>query len=253
MVISGWLFFYRNTLPSPSAIDSLLKNAPTQTLTPKQPFYVNTKESRFYIKPLYEYHLYGLVVSKYNARKKFMARIDKDLNLADICVLWGENSTKGVYEQVSFWSGEVTCYATSKPPVYFYGEKYKQVDLDAIPHDALIFNIDLFSNNHLLTENKQLGKLLRNVNIGEQISISGYLVDYGASPDNIYRRTSTVRTDTGNGACETIYVTSFATLHKNSYRQAYNLSLASLFCIFIMWFAYQLTPLTTKNNPEQDD
>lgn len=253
IVISAWLFFYRNALPSPNAIDPLLKNDPIQTLTSKQPFFVDTKDFRFYIEPLYEYHLYGLVVSKYNARKKFMARVDKDLNFTDICVLWGKNAFSGVYNKVSFWSGEFTCYANSKTPVYFYGEKYKQVNLDNIPSDVAIFNIDLFSNNHLVTENKQLGKLLRNVNIGDQISISGYLVNYGASADNIYRRTSTVRTDTGNGACETIYVTSFATLHKNGYRQASNLSLITLFSLFIIWLAYQLTPFTTKNNPELDD
>ncbi|MFD1259050.1 hypothetical protein [Entomomonas asaccharolytica] len=251
LLITCCLFFYRNALPSPSALNPLLKKEPLQTITSKQPFYVNTKEFRFYIAPLYEYTLHGLVVSKYNARKKFMARIDKDLNVSDLCVIWGDNAFRGDYQKISFWSGEFTCFARYVEDKTSYTETLDEAK--KLARQFFFFNNEQFSNNHLLTDNPQLAKQLRNVHIGDQISFSGYLANYGTSPNQIYRYTSTVRTDTGNRASESVYVTSFVILRKNHYRQMFNLSLMSLFCISIIWLAYQLTPFTTKNNPEQDD
>lgn len=254
LFITTCLFFYRNALPSPSALNPLLKEAPLQTVSSKQPFYVNTKEFRFYIDPVYEYTLHGLVVSKYNARKKFMARIDKDLNVSDLCVIWGDNAFRGSYKKITFWSGEFTCFARFVDNKMYYAETLEEAkQLAQQATQSFFFINEQLSNNHLLTDNPQSAEQLRNVNIGDQISFSGYLANYGASANQIYRYTSTTRTDTGNGACETVYVTSFMTLQKNSYRQAFNLSLISLFCISIIWLAYQLTPFTTKNNPEQDD
>lgn len=51
-----------------------------------------------------------------------------------------------------------------------------------------------------------LAKKLRSIRIGDQILITGQLASYRvASGSGIARGTSTVRTDTGNRACETIF------------------------------------------------
>lgn len=238
LFLTLYLFFVRDKLPDPQDLSPLLKNDPVQVDTSKQPFYVNTENAHFYIKPLYEYHLYGLVVSKYNARKKYLARIDKYLNVTDLCVIWGDNAFSGAYKEVSFWSGEFTCFMQSYSIPFFNTAEDSQKYLKDLQQP--VFLNEQLSNNHLLTEDTYLGQQLRDINIGDQIYLSGYLASYGTSPDRTYRGSSTIRTDTGNGACETVYINSFTVLHKNSYRQAFNLSLITLFLIFAVWFAYEL-------------
>ena len=44
--------------------------------------------------------------------------------------------------------------------------------------------------------------------VGDQIHFEGYLSSY-SNASGFHRGTSTIRTDTGNGACETVYVTEF--------------------------------------------
>lgn len=237
------LFFFRNTIPPLSTFNPLLQQPPIQTNTYKRPFYVDTKEFRFYIEPLYNYKIYGLVVSKYNARKSYLARIDKSLNVTDVCVIWSANVFNQHYQKGTFYSGEFTCFFNFKDNESYQAWRNNQ---------ANGFKNDQISNNHLITEDTQLGKRLRDINIGDQIYLEGYLSKYGASPQQIYRGTSTTRTDTGNGACETLYVTYFQTLSHNLYRLAFNYALISLLCIFLLWFAYQMSPFTWKNNPEMD-
>lgn len=241
LIIVIILFFFRNTLPSPSYIDNQIKQAPLQTSTYKQPFYVATKNSTFYIKPLYDYQLYGLVVSKYNARRNYMARLDKYLNITDICIIWGNNAFSGVFKKISFYSGEFTCFTS------FNDQRTYQAWQNNEPKS---FKTDQISNNHLITGNIKLGERLRDIHIGDQIYITGYLANYGLSPQQIIRTTSTSRTDKGNGACETLYVTSFTTLKYNPYRQMFNYSFFSFCGLFMLWLAYELSPYTWKNNPE---
>ncbi len=52
-----------------------------------------------------------------------------------------------------------------------------------------------------------MAKKLKNIRIGDQIHLTGHLANYRHFSGNGFARgTSTVRTDTGNGACETIFV-----------------------------------------------
>jgi hypothetical protein len=67
--------------------------------------------------------------------------------------------------------------------------------------------VNKISNNHVLTDDPRLAKKLKNIRIGDQIYLSGHLANYKHSTGGGFSRgTSTVRTDTGNGACETIFV-----------------------------------------------
>ena len=59
----------------------------------------------------------------------------------------------------------------------------------------------------MLTENTQLAKALLKVRVGDQIRFRGQLAEYSHNVGFPFKRgTSTVRTDSGNGACETVYV-----------------------------------------------
>ncbi len=66
------------------------------------------------------------------------------------------------------------------------------------------------SNNHLLSDNEDIRDRVQKIRIGDQIRVQGYLASY-ESPGGL-RGTSTTRTDTGDGACETIYVERFEIL-----------------------------------------
>ncbi len=64
------------------------------------------------------------------------------------------------------------------------------------------------TNNHLIAANEYVERLLKSINKDDYVEISGYLVK-AEWKDGIYRyalESSTTREDTGNGACEVIYV-----------------------------------------------
>lgn len=66
------------------------------------------------------------------------------------------------------------------------------------------------SNNHLIASDVIAERQIKKIKAGDHIRIKGYLVDCsGTKPDGSYFtwNSSTSRTDTGNGACEVIYVT----------------------------------------------
>ena len=68
--------------------------------------------------------------------------------------------------------------------------------------------ISSFSNNHLVTADTKLLKGIRSIKDGDYVRIKGYLVNlYWNEDGENYWKTSTVRTDDGDGACEVIYVT----------------------------------------------
>jgi len=50
--------------------------------------------------------------------------------------------------------------------------------------------------------------------VGDQIYFKGYLAEYAHSNRTFTRGTSTSRTDTGNGACETVYVEDYQILRQ---------------------------------------
>jgi hypothetical protein len=72
--------------------------------------------------------------------------------------------------------------------------------------------------------------------IGDQIQISGMLAKY-KNNQGFNRGTSITRTDTGNGACETIYVNDFQITQpsKNAWRKVYTITLVSLLLSIGWW------------------
>ena len=73
-----------------------------------------------------------------------------------------------------------------------------------------VFDHNKISNNHLLSDNASIREQIRNAKIGDQIHIKGMLVNYSPRSNPKWRRvSSTIRTDTGNGACEVLFVNEF--------------------------------------------
>ena len=63
------------------------------------------------------------------------------------------------------------------------------------------------SNNHLITSEQRLRDSIDDVRIGDQIHLKGLLVHYSSRRmPHAWRKSSTTREDSGNGACEVIFV-----------------------------------------------
>jgi hypothetical protein len=218
-------------LPDPKRLDPRLFAAPRQTGTAQAPFFRTAEGISYKVIPLFEYDLYGLVVSEHDSHA-FVDYVHREagdhLNVIDLCVVWGDDARAGAYRHVRFSSGQFTCYVTT-------------VDRES----AAQFDIYQMSNNHLLTEEPRLARLLRGVHVGDEVHFHGWLSEYEHDHGfHFHRGTSITRFDTGDGACETVYVTRAEILH--SYGRPWRIGqwlaatmfLASIFA----WFRLPLSP-----------
>lgn len=145
------------------------------------------------MEPEYTYDITGMVVSyRHHDNNSRMHRLANDhLNMLDVCVVWGDNTTAAQLQKLDFWNGIFTCNVQTR---------------DQAAWDS--FDMDQLSNNHLISGDPNIRDQVKEIKVGDQIRVQGYLAGY-ASPGVSKRGTSTTRTDTGNGACETIYVENF--------------------------------------------
>jgi hypothetical protein len=224
-------YFKKDDLPHRAVIDDSLFREPVQNAIDTEPFIRTSDGYSYEITPKYDYELYGLVVSQHSTDTWTDISHEYDtLNTKDICVIWGANLESDLYRYVKYWSGDFTCY-------YQYGGS-------AAARGT--FDGNALSNNHLLPANEVLSEEIGKASVGDQIHITGMLVDYsttGPQGTSGKRTTSTTRTDTG---CEIIYTTAFEIIEKGNvvYHMAYSIalsvfiaSLASL--IYITFFRFK--------------
>ncbi len=119
------------------------------------------------------------------------------LNLKDLCVVWGDNISTEVYRDMRFSNGSFTCYY--KWPNQEVGSR---------------FNPNQLFNNHLISNDSELNSTIMAVRRGDQVRLKGYLAEYSRMGSSSHRSTSTSCTDSGNGACETIWVEDFEILSR---------------------------------------
>ncbi len=185
-------FFKRNSFTDHLNVLPELHDDPIQIMSSKLPFSANYNEESFHIIPKYEYEIYGLVVSYrlHDATGGMMLHaLNKDhLNLADYCVVWGQSADPTILQEFDFSNGQFTCQFQTNNQAAWQA-----------------FEPNQLSNNHLLAIDVIVRDTIKEVKIGDQIHIKGWLAHY-QNPMGYERSTSTTRTDTGNGACETIWV-----------------------------------------------
>lgn len=183
-------FIQRNTLPSQMDFSSKLQLAPIQYQSHAEPFNVAMSGINYEVEPLYDYTLYGMVVSlkQHNGDSGLHRAWGDHLNIADLCVVWSDTAFSPLLNKIEFWNGQFTCFTRTN-------------NMNA----WALFKGHQLSNNHLITESSYLRDKIKEIQIGDQIQIKGWLATYQNDRGN-KRGTSITRTDTGNGACETIYV-----------------------------------------------
>jgi len=196
LAAAAWL---RDSHPPQAELRQELYDEPVQVQVRKPAFQTTVNGITYTVQPLYTYDLYGMVVSQHSADTwwDYLHRAWNDnLNITDLCVVWGDNLRSADLEAISFSSGQFQCFWESKSEA-----AWKSFDQFQI------------SNNHLLSDNPSIAKRLRETRIGDQVHFRGYLAEYSHNHGFPFKRgTSIVRTDTGNGACETVYVEEFENL-----------------------------------------
>jgi hypothetical protein len=110
-----------------------------------------------------------------------------------ISMVWGNNTSGAQLDKIDFWNGIFTCNVKTRDQAAWES-----------------FDMYQLSNNHLISDDDFIRDQVRKVKVGDQVRIQGVLASY-ESPGGL-RGTSTTRTDTGDGACETIYVDRFEIL-----------------------------------------
>jgi len=193
LVVSFW---NRNDLPGDIEPVAALHEEPVQTPTDRQPFDVRYADVDYRVEPEFAYDITGLVVSYryHDGNSRMHALANDHLNMLDVCVIWGSNPANERLREIDFWNGIFTCNFETR---------------DAAAWAA--FDVNQVSNNHLISGDERIRDAVRGIHIGDQVRIRGYLAGY-SSAGGYKRGTSTTRTDTGNGACETIYVEDFRML-----------------------------------------
>jgi hypothetical protein len=224
-LIAGGLWF-RDRLPPPPSILATSLPEPKQALLQRKPFTVASGGIQYTVSPLQAYELHGLVVSRHDTSVWWNPTHRswwKDLlNVADLCVVWGDNLRSGIYRELAYTSGSFTCYVSSRDR-----QTWERFDQTAL------------SNNHLLTADPAVAKLLRSVRPGDQVAVRGWLAEYGHDAGMAFRRgTSLRRDDTGNGACETIWVEEARVTKRanRGWRAALTIGWAGAILALLMWF-----------------
>ena len=215
-------------LPDLARIDRAITEAePVQEASDRPPFTTTIKGYTYTLTPRATYAIAGLVVSQHrgDALLNLYHQADPG-NIRDVCVVWGEDVTNGSYRKVRFWSGEFTCS-------YRWSGAFTPA-----------FNPEKASNNHLIPADPVTAARIGAIHVGDQIRMTGLLVDYTVTKDGqeiFTRRTSLTRGDTGNGACEILYVTDLAVvvagdhLRANAARYLWYAGLALLVGLAVVW------------------
>jgi hypothetical protein len=134
--------------------------------------------------PLANFALEARVLS----RKKYSLGREADLSPVDLALGWGPMSDNRVLEKIDISQGN-----------RFY---YWRVEQFPIPQQEIIRHS---SNMHMIPANEQVAKQLAGVRQGDVVAITGQLVKVNAE-DGWRWQSSLSRTDTGNGACELVWV-----------------------------------------------
>ncbi|KKR30132.1 MAG: hypothetical protein UT61_C0012G0002 [Candidatus Woesebacteria bacterium GW2011_GWA1_39_8] len=215
------LTLYKFPYPEPSqVVDSIKVNDPKQEKITQAQVNLYAGELSYEIQPKYSYDLWGLVVSQHDSGSFLDIYHKKDpANTHDICVVWGKNIDNESYKKVKFSSGDFVCYY-----------KWRAGENPGISGLYL-------ANNHLVPANPELAKIISQTNIGDQIHLKGFLSEYKIYDKTGYlklsRGTSIARDDTGNGACETIYVTDYEIVRKSNAALANQIRKYSLYSLTV--------------------
>lgn len=231
-------FYLKDKMPNENFYQVVLPiNEPQQQETDRPPWTIYKEQQHYLITPKFSYELTGMVVSGATANSFgdiWHHRRWKDyLNIRDLCVIWGDNLKGGYYKDRTFQNDTWACWVAG----------YKNTNSSAS------FKMSELSNNHLLSDDYFVNRAIQKAEVGDVVHIKGWLVSYKNINNGFYRDTSITRDDAGNGACETIFVSSFHIIKKaNFWIRFFNKLSFVAFCValIISLILLILTPVKIK-------
>ena len=226
LIIICVTFFTRKSMRGVNDIASQLLQEPQQVKINEAPVISFEKDGyRYNLTPLFEYRISSLLVSKINY-KMFSIYKYESIFPVDLCLIWGSNLSRGLHQDsaLSFKQDCRWCWVNWRRNIGF--------------------NMNEFSNNHLLINDARIERIVHSLLPSDQITIRGKLVNVNAqligkgddySPAQLKWNTSVRRTDTGAGACEVIYVEDVEIIRKANMvsRWLYVISAWGLLFLFV--------------------
>jgi len=138
------------------------------------------------IEPLARYDITARVLS---TRRYWMGR-ESNVAPIDFAVAWGAMSDQAILDQFRFHQGSRHLY---------YRLRGCRMPL---PREEVNAHV---ANMHLIPASDEVGAHLDAVSAGQIVTLGGYLVQVNG-PDGFFWKSSLSRTDTGDGACELMWV-----------------------------------------------
>jgi hypothetical protein len=221
IVLGVCSYIQKSDYPRQSEIAEELAQEPIQAETERRDYIMSYRDSQYGIQPMANYEIWGLVVSKNNINAfDDIYHTADSVDVQDLCLVWGDNLDLAKLKKVKFWSEPFSCHIEVKD-----GDIYEW------------FNQSQLSNTHLLSEDESIRKLIRRMEIGDQIRLAGKLINYHpAGASERLRRSSLRRDDTGDGACEVMMVEEAEILHapNNPWRLAYRIAMDALAVLIVV-------------------
>ena len=142
----------------------------------------------YLIEPLARFEMTGRVV----LTDRFWSGREADLSPVDLTLAWGPRSDTGLLEKISF-------YKMGRYARYEWDDM--SIKPDTIAHHS--------ANMHMIAADSEVARKLKSIHREDLVTFSGYLVSVQAT-DGWSWKSSTSRTDEGNGACELVWVEKIA-------------------------------------------
>lgn len=186
LVFSGfWLVRSVQARPIPHGPGILAPYAPTQTMLGKP----GTLQFKGYtINAVARFELQARVLSKHLYRYDAGAK----LSPVDLALGWGRMSDSSVLKYFSIRQSD---------RFYFWNANELPIPYEEVVNSS--------ANMHMIPADEKIAKYLEGLKPGNIVYLKGYLVNI-TGPNGFYWNTSLTRSDSGNGACELVWVESLS-------------------------------------------
>lgn len=138
----------------------------------------------FFYKALAEFSLTARVLGK----KEYYTGTESMISQYDLALGWGQMSDSKILDDIVI---------TQEFRFYFW-----KTDKFPIPREDIEKKS---ANMHIIAANENIEEVLDEIVVGDIIQYSGYLVEV-RGPENFNWKSSLTRSDTGNGACEIVWI-----------------------------------------------
>lgn len=181
-LISYGAYQHFSNQPVTHGIGAVANNQPVNSAVNQNSFNVNG----YSITPLESFEIEARVLSA----EHYSFGREADLAPVDLALGWGKMSDEAILKDIKITQSN-----------RFY---YWRVDEFPIPRREIETQS---ANMHMIPADDAIASRLKSVKTGQVVKISGFLVRADAS-DGWHWKSSLTREDTGNGACEVVYVKS---------------------------------------------